>query len=173
MPKPKGLIKDTSDCQKDSYKLYDISMQELEITSEEPIEHPFPISDPRDQVTPPMAHSIHMPTKTPKGSTLAHDQLWTLTFDGSKSKTDCGVEIELTSVKGKTFFVSYRLQFGCTNNVVEYEALAWGLMFAHKKKVTALMVKGDSKIVIKQVRNQYTYHNKKVSSIYKQGMEPD
>lgn len=33
-------------------------------------------------------------------------------------------------------------------------------MFAHQKKVVALVVKGDSEVIIRQVRNQYTFHNK-------------
>lgn len=134
----------------------------MEITPEEPVEHPFPIFDAKDQVVPPLAYSTYVPTMTSKGPTLAHDQLRTLAFDGSKSKVGCGIGIELTSPKGKTFFASYKVQFGCTNNIAEYEALAQGLMFAHK--VTALVFKGDSEIVIKQVCSQYTCHNRRLAT---------
>jgi len=48
---------------------------------------------------------------------------------------------------------SCRLEFECTNNTIEYEALIQGLYKAIDLKVQYLKVFGDSKIIIKQVRN--------------------
>jgi len=50
-------------------------------------------------------------------------------------------------------FISCRLEFECTNNVAEYEALLQGLRKAIDLKVKYLHVFGDSEIVIRQVNN--------------------
>jgi ribonuclease HI len=44
--------------------------------------------------------------------------------------------------------ISYYLEFECTNKTVEYEALVQGL-----KRAIDLKVFGDSKIIVRQVRN--------------------
>eukprot|EP00253_Pinus_taeda_P014460 PITA_14460 len=49
--------------------------------------------------------------------------------------------------------LSCRLEFECTNNTAEYEALVQGLYKAIGLKVQYLKVFGDSKIIVKQVRN--------------------
>eukprot|EP00253_Pinus_taeda_P030123 PITA_30123 len=49
--------------------------------------------------------------------------------------------------------LSCRLEFECTNNIAEYEALVQGLYKAIGLKVQYLKLFGDSEIVIKQVRN--------------------
>ena len=49
--------------------------------------------------------------------------VWTLRFDGSRCKSGANVGIELINPKGRSFYATYRLQFRCTNNGVEYEAL--------------------------------------------------
>jgi len=45
------------------------------------------------------------------------------------------------------------LEFECTNNIVEYEALVQGLYKEIGLNIKYLQVFGDSKIIIKQVRN--------------------
>lgn len=98
------------------------------------------ISDQKKQsYTPFLQH----PKMDPKKEVSPQNQLWTLKFDGSKSKQGSGSRVELTNSKGETYFVSYRLQFRCTNNVADYEALARGLMFVHQKKLQSLRVLGD------------------------------
>ena len=49
--------------------------------------------------------------------------------------------------------LSCRLEFECTNNTIEYEALIQGLYKEIGLNVNYLKVYGDSKIVIRQVRN--------------------
>ena len=53
--------------------------------------------------------------------------LWSLYFDGSKSKEGFGAGCLLIDPHGKRYFVACRLEFECTNNIVEYEALIQGL----------------------------------------------
>jgi ribonuclease HI len=47
-----------------------------------------------------------------------------------------------------------RLEFKATNNMAEYEALIFGLSAALSLGVRQLLVKGDSQLIIKQVRGE-------------------
>jgi hypothetical protein len=78
---------------------------------------------------------------------------WSLYFDGSKSNDGAGAGCILVSPEGEKTMLSCRLEFECTNNTAEYEALIQGLYKAIGLKVQYLKVFGDSEIVIKQVRN--------------------
>ena len=46
------------------------------------------------------------------------------------------------------------LEFKATNNMVEYEALIFGLSVALSLGIRQLLVKGDSQLIIKQVREE-------------------
>ena len=46
---------------------------------------------------------------------------------------------------------AYRLNFKCTNNMVEYEALILGLKLVRKLGAKRVSVMGDSELVIKQM----------------------
>ena len=52
------------------------------------------------------------------------------------------------------YFISCRLEFECTNNKTEYEALVQGLKNAMELKVKNLKVYGDYEIIVKQIRNK-------------------
>jgi ribonuclease HI len=58
--------------------------------------------------------------------TIFSSQVWTMYFDGSKSQEGLGAGCILIDPKGKKNFVSCILEFECTNNIVEYEALVQG-----------------------------------------------
>jgi ribonuclease HI len=47
-----------------------------------------------------------------------------------------------------------RLEFKATNNMAEYEALIFGLTAALSLGVRQLLVRGDSQLIIKQVRRE-------------------
>jgi hypothetical protein len=85
-------------------------------------------------------------------------QVWTLYFDGSKSQEGSGVGCILIDPKGKRHFMSCRLEFECTNNIVEYEALVQGLKKAMDLNIKELKVFGVSEIIVRQVRNTI-HHN--------------
>ena len=59
----------------------------------------------------------------------------------------------MISPQGEKTMLSCRLEFECTNNTAEYEALVQGLYKAIGFKVQYLKVFGDSEIIIKQVRH--------------------
>ena len=54
---------------------------------------------------------------------------------------------------------SYELNFQCTNNIAEYEALLLGLQFLKILGAKRILVHGDSELVIKQVKGQYAAKN--------------
>jgi ribonuclease HI len=54
---------------------------------------------------------------------------------------------------GNKTLISCRLEFECTNNMAEYEALLQGLRKALDLNIQNLTVFGDSEIVVRQVKN--------------------
>jgi ribonuclease HI len=80
-------------------------------------------------------------------------QVWTMYFDGSKSQEGLGAGCILIDQKGKWNFLSCKLEFECTNNIVEYEALVQGLKKAIDLNIKELKVFWDSEIIVRQVKN--------------------
>ena len=81
------------------------------------------------------------------------DKPWQLYFDGSQSNEGAGVGCMLLDPARNKFMLSCRLEFICTNNTAEYEALIQGLQKALDLKVKILIAFGDSEIIVRQVRN--------------------
>ena len=65
-----------------------------------------------------------------------------------------GVGYVLIDPKKNKHFISCRLEFECTNNTAEYEALVQGLRKTIELKVENMKVYGDSEIIVKQIQNQ-------------------
>ena len=64
----------------------------------------------------------------PSMPSIADDaQIHSLYFDGSKSKEGVGVGCVLIDPKKCKTLISHRLEFECTNTIVEYEVLVQGL----------------------------------------------
>ena len=61
----------------------------------------------------------------------------------------------ITSPKGKIFNFAYRLEFEATNNVAEYEAFLLGLETTKDMGIKMLSIKGDSDLIILQVKNEF------------------
>ena len=86
-------------------------------------------------------------TSTQWSHTPDKNQIWSLYFDGSKSK-GAGASYIIIDLTGNKTLIACRLEIECTNNTAEYEALLQGL-----RKALNLTVFGDSKIVVRQVRD--------------------
>jgi len=65
----------------------------------------------------------------------------------------------LIDPKSKRHFLSRRLEFECTNNTVEYEALVQGIYKDIDLNVKELKVFIDSEIIVRQVRNTIHYNS--------------
>jgi hypothetical protein len=99
-------------------------------------------------------------TKESKTVTTEIDEptkyLWSMDFDGAVSKEGSGAGVWLHNHKARySESHSYKLNFQCTNNIVEYEALMLGLKLLKKLGAKNIMVRGDSKLVIKQIKGEY------------------
>ena len=84
---------------------------------------------------------------------LTDPSIWTLYFDGSRNKEGAGDGCLLIDPHGNKTMVACHLEFECTNNVAEYEALVQGLRKALDLNIKCIEVFGDSQIVARQVRN--------------------
>ena len=79
---------------------------------------------------------------------------WTLFFDGSKSKYGADAGCVLINPKGSKWIISCRLEFECTNKIVEYEALVEGMKEDIDLGADIIQCYGDSEIVAKHARNE-------------------
>ncbi|GMP49154.1 hypothetical protein CsSME_00016227 [Camellia sinensis var. sinensis] len=85
----------------------------------------------------------------------SEESFWTLSFDGAAAGEKGGTEIVLTSKSGEKLYLSYKLDFHCSNNEAEYEALILGLIAAEKHSIKKIRIRGDSKLIVKQVSGQF------------------
>ena len=83
------------------------------------------------------------------------DELWRMNFDATYSRDRKGVGVVITSPKGKIFNCVFKLEFYATNNVVEYEALLLGIEIAKDMGIKLLSIKGDSYLVVQQIKGQF------------------
>jgi ribonuclease HI len=84
---------------------------------------------------------------------LTNHNLWTLYFDVSRNTHGVDVGYLLIDPYGIRNYLSCHLESKCTNNDAKYEALIQGLRKAIDLKVRSIEAFGDSRLVIKQVRN--------------------
>jgi ribonuclease HI len=92
------------------------------------------------------------------------DGMWHMHFDGSCSNEGNRAGIILYSPVGKIHKFSYRLEFACTNNVTEFEALLQGIENAYNIGCGHLTVFGDSELVVNLVRKIYSPSKKLMKS---------
>ena len=80
---------------------------------------------------------------------------WTLYFDGSRTDTAAGAEIAIANPAGDRFSYSFQLDFKCTNNQAEYEALIIGLEILLDLGVREVQIFGDSLLVVNQLVEKF------------------
>ncbi|XP_054821800.1 uncharacterized protein LOC129320374 [Prosopis cineraria] len=80
---------------------------------------------------------------------------WEMYFDGATNMHGNGVGAVIVSPEGKQFLVAIKLEFDCTNNIVEYEACVNGLRAAITLGIQCLKVFGDSTLIIHQVIGEW------------------
>jgi hypothetical protein len=78
-------------------------------------------------------------------------------FDGAVRKEGVGFEVWIHNHKSRySESHSYKLNFHCTNNITEYEALMLGLKLLKKHGAKRIMIRGDSELVFKQIKGEYS-----------------
>ena len=81
--------------------------------------------------------------------------VWTLRFDESSTTSEEGARIAMSKNTEETVTMSSKLDFPCTNNMVEYKAYLTGLMVAHEMGIKHLQVIGDTNLVVCQARGDF------------------
>jgi ribonuclease HI len=90
-----------------------------------------------------------------EGETCVVDHtLWKLFFYGSVCCQRQGMGCVIVSPSNEHFDISARLEFLCTNNQVEYEALRHGLRLLRDMGVKNVKAFGDSMLVIQQIKGE-------------------
>jgi ribonuclease HI len=89
---------------------------------------------------------------------------WTLFFDGSARSKRAGAGVVLIDPRGEQLKYMVHLDFEATNNMAEYEALIFGLTAALSLGVRELLVKGDSQLIIRQVRGECCCNNPQLAA---------
>jgi ribonuclease HI len=79
--------------------------------------------------------------------------VWKMFFDGAYSKEGVGARVIFVSPTQETISLSYKLEFKTTNNVAEYETLVLGLRAAKDIGIEELLVFGDAKLIVHQIKN--------------------
>ncbi|XP_059639353.1 uncharacterized protein LOC132281694 [Cornus florida] len=80
---------------------------------------------------------------------------WTLMFDGSSTSEGSGAGIVILSLTGNQISFSFFLDFRCSNNQAEYEALIIDLEILLKMAVKDVHIVGDSSLVINQISEDF------------------
>ncbi|CAL2240050.1 unnamed protein product [Prunus armeniaca] len=84
---------------------------------------------------------------------------WKLYFDGSKTDVASGVGIVLEEPLGIRHCYSFQLDFQCTNNRAEYEALIIDLEMLVELGIQSMEIQGDSMLVLKQIAGEYKFRS--------------
>lgn len=85
-----------------------------------------------------------------------HEILWHLDFDGSINKIGAGARVWVHNLENDhAEGHAYKLNFKCTNNMVEYEALFLGLKLVKILGAIRVSVIGDSESIVNQIKGKY------------------
>ncbi|XP_016199869.1 uncharacterized protein LOC107640881 [Arachis ipaensis] len=80
---------------------------------------------------------------------------WKLYFDGSCHKGGVAIGILIISPSGEPSKFLFELNYSCSNNEAEYEALIMGLELILERGVKNVKIFGDSQLVVRQVSLEY------------------
>ncbi|KAL5538545.1 hypothetical protein UlMin_045352 [Ulmus minor] len=86
---------------------------------------------------------------------LIEEPEWQLMFDGAASAGGGGIGIVLIGPESQVITKTCKLLYSCSNNEAEYEALITGLELAESKNVKRLLIKGDSRLAIQQLKGEF------------------
>ena len=80
---------------------------------------------------------------------------WKLYFDGLACNEGQGIGVVIISPNVACFEMSSRLEYFCTNNQAEYEALLFGLKILESMGVKHVEAFGDSLLIVQQVSGKF------------------
>jgi hypothetical protein len=92
----------------------------------------------------------------PKNDEEKHLQgYWNIYFDNAYSKFISGARIFFKSPYSIIYPHAIKLEFPCTNNDIEYQALIQGMNLSLQMKVENFVVTGNYILVINHIKNKY------------------
>jgi hypothetical protein len=92
---------------------------------------------------------------------------WKMSFDGACSKSGNGAGIIFKIPQSIVYPHAIRLEFPCTNNEAEYEALIQGMIISIQMKVEHLVVTSDSELIINHIKGKYKIRKEKLKCYVK------
>jgi ribonuclease HI len=110
---------------------------------------------------------ISIPRRIPS-TTRRMDEVLTLEFDGGSrgNPGPAGVGIVVRAADGTPLVTLGRFIGRATNNVAEYKALITALQEAKKLGAKKIVIRGDSELIIKQMRGEYRVKNPDLRELY-------
>jgi len=97
-------------------------------------------------------------------STIHQQEItWCLEFDGSVNKLGAGAGVWIHNTHNNhAEGHAYRLNFKCTNNMAEYEALLLGLKLLRTLGATKVSILGDSDLIIQQIKGNFVTNDNRM-----------
>ena len=98
------------------------------------------------------------------------DELITVEFDGGSrgNPGHAGIGIVLRAADGTPIVTLGRFIGRATNNVAEYQALIAGLKKAQELGAKKLLIRGDSELIIKQMKGEYRVRHPELKPLYEE-----
>jgi ribonuclease HI len=101
------------------------------------------------------------------------DELITLEFDGGSrgNPGPAGIGVVLRAADGTPILTLGRFIGRATNNTAEYQALITGLQKAQELGAKKLLIRGDSELIIKQMRGEYRVRHPELTTLYEEAYQ--
>jgi ribonuclease HI len=79
---------------------------------------------------------------------------WKLFFNGSVCSRGCGISCLVVSPRGASQGLSIRVEYRCTNNQIEYDAMIAGLEYLISVGASHVGVFGDLHLLVQQINGE-------------------
>jgi ribonuclease HI len=101
------------------------------------------------------------------------DEVITLEFDGGSrgNPGPAGIGVVLRAADGTTLVTLGRFIGRATNNVAEYQGLITALEQARQLGARKIQIRGDSELIIKQMRGEYRVKHPDLQPLYQEAQE--
>ncbi|KAL5566386.1 hypothetical protein UlMin_029550 [Ulmus minor] len=96
-----------------------------------------------------------VPGEAHEVAVIEEEQKWQLMFNGAAAAGKGGIWIVLIGPEAQVITKACKMMYGCSNNEAEYEALITGLELAASKGIKHLAIRGDSRLVIQQLKGEF------------------
>lgn len=97
----------------------------------------------------------------------------TLQFDGGSrgNPGPAGIGVVVSAEDGTPLVTLGRFIGNATNNVAEYRALITAMEEAKKLGATRILIRGDSELIIKQMRGEYKVRHPDMKALYEEAQD--